>query len=852
MRVLMLTTVAAALLVALIGIVVLGGEVYRDLRLLQSASSDNMQWTLSQAEVEFLEFEKVLVEGRQADRPDLDAIRRKFDIFYSRIDTLTSGREYEGLAAMPSASDALVIVQEWLQETVAIIDADDAALVANLQVLNDSTDEIERALRTISVSGLSYFAAAAEVNRTSVAFTLQTLAIVTAIIICMLVLVALYFNRVSRQNIRRRREVQQTSARLEAVINTSLDAVVVTDRRGHILEFNAAAERIFGHRRETSLGKEIGSLIVPQHLRAGHAAGMERVAAGGARHVVGHGRVQLEGLRSTGEIFPIELSLQSANRDDEEIYVGFLRDISARVSNERDLVEARDRALAGEKAKANFLAVMSHEIRTPLNGLLGNLALLNATPLTPAQRDHTRRMAMSGRLLMNHVNDVLDIAKYEAGKLFILREPFDIDEMLDDLIDAQGGDDAAQGIVLSWKWVGPPLSWIQSDRTRIEQLLLNLLGNAIKFTQKGSVTIEAEIRSHNGEEAMIEFRVSDTGIGISDDNIERIFGDFETLDASFGRKVGGTGLGLGIARRICAAIGGEIGVQSVEGKGSTFWVRLPVTVAEPVPVPDIAPQTDTAHKRVGPARHILVVEDNEINLDVVRQMLQRDGHRVSDATNGEQAVDMAAATAFDLILMDISMPVMDGRQATQVIRAGGGASADRPIIAFTANVMPSAVDLFRQDGMDGTLSKPVTIEALRAVVEQFCHGRAAAMALATPEPEPIMLLDTARIEETRDLIGDGRFELFLGRLKQEMDDLSDMLRQTPLPAADKIADLCHRLASSAGTYGANQMREVLIAAENTARGPDGTALAEATGVVIDTWVRTRAALDAMLADLDDA
>jgi CheY-like chemotaxis protein len=455
---------------------------------------------------------------------------------------------------------------------------------------------------------------------------------------------------------------------------------------------------------------------------------------------------------------------------------------------------------------------------------------------------------------MNHVNDVLDISKYEAGKLTLLQEPVNLSDMLQDLADAQSTDAAAAGTTLMWHWVGAPQEWVCSDRARLEQLLINLVGNAIKFTRDGRILIEAEVLTRQDDTATLEFRISDTGIGIAAEDIERIFGDFETLDSSYGRTVGGTGLGLGIARRITQAMGGEIGADSIVGRGSVFHVRLPFVLTQapstpatqPVAAEPAAAQFAAAQPKQ-PGKSILVVEDNEVNRHLARELLQRDGHRVSEAYDGAEAVARAAQDHFDLILMDISMPVMDGRQAARAIRSGAGVNAATPIIAFTANVMPDEVARFRLDGMDGTLSKPIAVKELRDIIAAFDAGR------HEPEPKAEVpadmpdLIDNNRFSETLDLIGQQSFATLYGRFETEMDTLCAWLQDGALAEMAEIEPRCHKIASSAGTFGATDLRTALMRAENAAQAQNRTELDAACTSVISLWGQTRTAFRAKLA-----
>jgi PAS domain S-box-containing protein len=422
--------------------------VARDLRLLNSARSDNVQWSLSQAEVEFLEYEMHLAMVTGEAEPDLKTLRREFDIFYSRITTLRQASTYEGLRDLPAFSRNLKIVETFLSRSVDRIDAPDTELIGQLPELLPLAKDIRPNVRMLANSGLNYFAEDSDRRRTNVAVTLAKLAgAVTALLVTLLIL-ALYLAYLNKQNERRRAETVQASARMKTVTSTALDAVIVSDSNGRILDFNAAAEQIFGHSVQDAIGADLGEMIVPDHHRTAHSVGMARLRANGEKRVVGKGRFKLEAKRANGEIFPVELAIQSAETDEGEIFIAFLRDISHRAKAEAELVAARDRALAGEKAKTDFLATISQEIRTPLNGLLGNLALLRDTRLSAKQMRSVKNMETSGKLLMSHISDVLDITKYDAGKLRLRPVAMNISTLLQDIVDNQSGAAAANNTTL--------------------------------------------------------------------------------------------------------------------------------------------------------------------------------------------------------------------------------------------------------------------------------------------------------------------------------------------------------------------------------------------------------------------
>ncbi|MDB2407392.1 ATP-binding protein [Jannaschia sp.] len=792
------------------GAAYLAREVARDLDALSEARSDNVLWTLTQAELELASLRTALAGA--GDDPAL--VRRAFDILYSRIRILTASPLYTGLSADPAYAEALAAADGFLDGAVTAIDAPDPALRAALPDLQDRAAALAPALRTLSTTGLARFTELADLRRADVMRTLTRLAALTAVLLAGLIALALWLGRLAQQRAREQSDLAETTARMATIMGTSLDAVIVSDMSGRIRDFNKAAETIFGWTRAEVLGRTVGSIVVPAHLRGAHDNGMRRMAAGGDPHVVGKGRVRLEGARRDGTTFPVELALQTATQGGETIVVGYLRDISVRAAAERDLVEARDQALAGEKAKADMLAVMSHEIRTPLNGLLGSLELMEGSALNREQTRLVGNMRLSGDVLLGHVSDVLDVARLDAGHMTLHPAPTDLVRVLEDIAGGMAGPAEAAGNALTCGWAGSAPGWFSVDAGRLRQVLMNLVSNAVKFTEGGQVILEGEVLSRTDDRAEVELRVTDTGIGIPEDDIARLFEDFETRDASYSRSRGGTGLGLGIARRLVEAMGGEIGAESEIGEGSLFWLRLPLPV---VAGPPEAASDDGAP---GGSLDVLLVEDNAVNREVAGQMLRDAGHRVTEAVNGRDGVARAEATAFDLILMDISMPVMDGRAATRAIRTGGASRGAR-IVALTANVLPDDVARFREDGMDGTLAKPLTRAALRS---------------ALTETAPAVSFDGAQLDEVRDSVGAARLAVLIDRFVAEMDAAIP----EGLAASDDPAGLAHRLAGSSALFGAVPLRAALLAAEDGLRAGDSPDRHRAT--LSQRWSEARAAL----------
>ncbi|WP_300034560.1 PAS domain-containing hybrid sensor histidine kinase/response regulator [uncultured Roseobacter sp.] len=792
--------------------IALGRQVVEDLEQQRSASSDNVQWTLTQVEVEYLSFLNALEHfghteprsGTEEGDIDLPRLRRQFDIFYSRVDTLKSARLFADLREKPEFAMPLAVVSNLLDETARQMDGDDRELERQTDDIWRRALAIRSEVRSLSVAGLDFFARQSDARRMDTARTLSRLAAFSGALLLSLTGVSIWLLFVNRKIRRSSAETAQVNARMNTVLATSLDAVIVVNIDGQIIHFNPAAESIFGYAQPDVLGKSIGDLIVPPHLRDAHDTGMERMQKKGEKHVVGKGRVQLEAMRAGGEVFPVELALQSATDDGNEIIIGFIRDISRQVADEQELISARDRALAGKKAKDEFLTVMSHEIRTPLNGILGNLSLLGDTRLSTDQKQFTRNMEISGEVLLNHVNSVLDIARFEAGKLSVLRDTVNLGELVQEIVDSQSGSAAERGNVIEWQWIGEAQPWVVADGQKLRQILLNLVGNAIKFTHQGRVSVEVEVsgRVEITDVPVTEFRIIDTGVGIAAADTETVFEDFHTMDPSIGRVAGGTGLGLGIAKRLTKALGGDIGVESEPGEGSVFWVRLPLPPSAPEKI--WQPVNDTSAQ--SRSLDLLVVEDNEINLLVISRMLEKDGHKVTVATDGKSGVDAADAHRYDAILMDISMPVMDGLTATRHIRGGTGRSADVPIVAVSANVLADAVEKFSDAGMNAFVGKPISVAALRRALAEVT-GSGAQVTSGHP--------GDGTLEEMRTDLGEEAFAGLLTRFADETDRLIGRLKTAAWQHGDQssLKMECHRIAGSAALFGMPELRDVLIDAE---------------------------------------
>jgi Amt family ammonium transporter len=499
--------------------------------------------------------------------------------------------------------------------------------------------------------------------------------------------------------------LEVATARTEGIIRTALDGIITFSKDAlSITGLNPAAVRIFGYAPEAALNQPL-SLILD--------------APGKFLQSLQEGRAELTGRRADGTLFPVEVVVTEAKAGDTSFYTGTFRDITERKQAEAALRDAKDAAEAANRAKSLFLANMSHELRTPLNAIIGYSELLeeeaNDEGVTFFVPD-LQKIRTAGRHLLALINDILDISKIEAGRMELYLESFDVATMIDNVVTTIQPVIDKNGNTLTVSFedgTGADASGkMRADLTKVRQVLFNLLSNAAKFTENGQITLSVRRRKGTDFNAdMIEFRVTDTGIGMTDEQMERLFEKFTQADASTTRKYGGTGLGLAISRHFCRMMGGDITAESTLGKGSTFIVSLPAVVD----VPDASHDTNEFPAVTESPFSVLVIDDDPTARDLVSRILSSEGYRVELATNGAEGLLAARERRPDVITLDVLMPGMDGWAVLAALK-NDPETADIPVIMLTIS---DSEDMGFALGAAAYLAKPIESDVLVNVMKKF-------------------------------------------------------------------------------------------------------------------------------------
>jgi PAS domain S-box-containing protein len=500
------------------------------------------------------------------------------------------------------------------------------------------------------------------------------------------------------------------------------EAIVVADAQGRIVQCNDATAAIFGYPMDKLMGQHIYMLMSPSESRQ-HDVFMATYLGSGDKKLINQPRV-LQGLRQDGTSFPVRLTISETRVDNAHFFIGVMQDFTAIQDAQDMLVDAKDKAEQANRLRGEFLANMSHEIRTPMNGILGMTELVLDTDDSKQQKEYLTLARDSAHHLLHIINEILDFSKIEANALEL--------ELLE-VVPSQLIRHTARSLEQLARVKGvefrvhtdasvPDLVWL--DPVRMRQVLTNLIGNAIKFTDQGSVTIRAEaMPGPDAQTQVLCIRISDTGIGFDPSRTDALFSPFTQADGSVTRSFGGTGLGLAITRSLLQLMGGDITAHSQPGQGATFVATLPVKLV----VRDLALEAATrvngnapsGSTQPGRALSVLLVEDHDINRKLAEIMLQRMGYGFDSVNDGQHALELLDQHDFDVVLMDVMIPVMDGLTALRLLREKEAGTGRRtPVLMVTAHAMTGDKERFLAAGADGYVSKPMSQGSLQKEINR--------------------------------------------------------------------------------------------------------------------------------------
>ena len=833
----------------------------RRLNEVRDADTDNQGWIVSQLEVDHqalvIAASDALISGTENGGPveaaRWDRLQTEFDVFYSRIGVFAAAMRNAGLPADFAEDLAdLQRVRGQLAERIDALSPDDIEGLRDFTtLLRDEQDRVRR----LVTHGLQVFIDQAQQAREREREIWLFFLIETLVLLSLVLASGVFALRLSRALQQRTIEAERAASTITKAYEASLSAVVVTDFDGRVLLCNKAAETMFRLPMDRIIGSDTLS-FAPQRLRASLTATYAQMRACATRDTPCRVSRQTLALRADGQVFPVELALTTdTDADGQPIAIAFVRDISAEVQAERSLRGAVNEARSAAAAKSMFLATMSHEMRTPLHGLIAALDLIdrqrfdaeNMALLNTARDCSQRALAL--------VNDVLQFTRASAMREPVV--PFRPARIAEEVVGELSPFARENGNSITLNVTGPGAGdRVMGYPAAFSRSLYNLVGNAVKFTAGGRITVDLAFGPMAGDDRIaLHVAVTDEGPGIAEADRGRIFELFETSadqtrHSGLGTGLSGTGLGLPITRLAVERMGGALMLDSELGKGSRFWfeIALPrATGADAQPAEDAAAPPVPALPE-GLVWNVLVVDDNEVNLTLMQEMVRRLGHRTTLARNGHEAVERARDTAFDVILMDISMPVMDGRSATRAIRHGG-ASRDAAILGVTALIEAEDPDSFAGCGMDRALVKPIRFDALARALAEVARTRAdrvvppapaatAAEPAPVPAPAPEDGFDFAALSA---MVG-GPTAMRL--LQATLDDAQITLERARIGAPD-AGEAAHRAFGAASMVGWDDLATALREIEFAARDGDTEAVIDLAEALDELMAIARARVAAL-------
>ncbi|HED34689.1 MAG TPA: response regulator [Gammaproteobacteria bacterium] len=627
----------------------------------------------------------------------------------------------------------------------------------------------------------------------------------------------------SKLIIKTQKALEASEIRNRTLVSSLVDGLVIINDTGIIENINASGCNIFGYSKLELLGKNI-QIIMPDYCNENNTKKNETHVKTAYVNIT-EGSQKTTGTKKTGEKFPVDLSISEMIIGGNKKYSGIIRDDTEQHRIKNEIISSKNEAILANRAKSEFLATMSHEIRTPMNGVIGMSELLQDTELNPKQQDYVDIIISSGNSLVELINDILEFSKIEAGKIELEHAPFDLKATIHEIIQLLSTKAHEKNIELMFYYHKSCPQNTVGDKGRIRQILLNLIGNAIKFTEKGYIKIKVDYILNNGDKTF-HFEVEDTGIGIEKTKVDTLFESFTQADGSTSRKYGGTGLGLSISKKLVQLMKGEIGIDSTPGKGSKFWFNVNLEKEKYEDDKninyDLYAPVNTNNQNINKADNdklnhheinienitgnILLVEDIVINQKVATGLLSNFNLNIDIANNGLEAIQMIAEKKYDLVLMDCQMPVMDGFEATRIIRE---TDTGIKIIAVTANALSKDQKKCFDAGMNDHLGKPFNRDQLTKMLAKWLPENNKNHPNNTPKRKmettkniTLKHVTYKKLDKMKSIMGDVFPELIPAYIKQSDVITGSMLKELNNNDLKTLERHAHSMKSSSDNLGA--------------------------------------------------
>jgi len=604
----------------------------------------------------------------------------------------------------------------FMKRMTPAIDQNRGKIAANKEPLRQAFADIVPSVRRLAVAALKEANNYNSGLHGSLYTTVGAAVTLIVVLVSGLVGVILLLLRQARALAQGRQALEDSEQFNRAITRASLDGVIVIDRSGMIIEYSQTSVEVFGYPRAKMLGRSIYEWLAPERF----AGRLRAILARADSDIPAGRRLEVRGLHASGREIPIELSVRAVGSAQGVIFVAFVRDITARKAEVRQMQKARELAEAEGARKARYAAFVSHEIRTPLNSLLLLIDLLRSPHAVDEREELMASAAAASEALLGIVNEVLDFSRLEAGAVSLASEAQSPARLVEQAAEIALPLARHRGNQVKLE-IDPGLRPVLADAERLKQVLLNLIGNAVKATENGEIRIAAKLMRRTEGMDLVEFSVSDTGIGIAPERLSQIFEEFTTFGAGAPARLTGVGLGLPIARRLIAAMGADIEVESKPGSGSRFSFRLRLPPAEVTQAEaEIAKPVEASHAS---SLWVLVVDDDDLNRMALERVLMRAGHKVRSAASGGEAVRLSSEQVFDVIFVDQHMPDMDGVETLRRIRAlGPNTSFLARIVVVTAYANQEDRERLQQAGANDYLPKPLRRAGVEKALENMADS----------------------------------------------------------------------------------------------------------------------------------